>query len=252
MGEPDGGAAAVKQPPWLLLPDGARPEIGGAVTLDAAEARHATGPLRLRAGDPVVLADGAGTVAGAMLREASKVRVEAEITTLELVPQPDGPGVSLAVSVVENRAMDWTVQKSVEVGLRTLIPMVSERTQAGPRDVERRLDHWRRIAMQALKQCRRPWAMAISGPLTTARIVEQTPSGCGVVADHDGADAASLPAAAAWMLAVGPEGGFSPAEGRLFLDRGWHRLNLGPYVLRAETAAIVGGAFLVSRLQHAP
>lgn len=242
----------MKQPPWLLLPESARPEIGGTVTLDAAEARHATGPLRLRAGDPVVLADGAGTVAGAMLREASKVRVEAEVTTLELVPQPDGPGVSLAVSVVENRAMDWVVQKSVEVGLRTLIPMVSERTQAGPRDAERRLDHWRRIAMQALKQCRRPWAMAISGPLTTARILEQTPSGCGVVADHGGAGAASLPAAAAWVLAVGPEGGFSPAEDRLFLDRGWHRLNLGPYVLRAETAAIVGGALLVLRLQHAP
>lgn len=241
----------MKQPPWLLLPEGARPEIGGTVALDAAEARHATGPLRLRAGDPVVLADGAGTVAGARLREASKVRVEAEVTSLDLAPQPEGSGVTLAVSVVENRAMDWVVQKSVEVGLRTLIPMVSERTQAGPRDAERRLDHWRRIAMQALKQCRRPWAMAISGPLTTACIVEQTPPGCGVVADHGGEDATSLPASA-WVLAVGPEGGFSPAEDRLFLDRGWHRLCLGPHVLRAETAAIVGGAFLVSRLQHAP
>jgi 16S rRNA (uracil1498-N3)-methyltransferase len=241
----------VKQPPWLLLPEGARPEIGGTVALDAAEARHATGPLRLRAGHPVVLADGAGTVAGARLREASKIRVEAEVTALDLAPQPDGPGVTLAVSVVENRAMDWVVQKSVEVGLRTLIPMISERTQAGPRDVERRLDHWRRIAMQALKQCRRPWAMAISGPLTTACIVEQTPPGCGVVADHGGADATRLPSSA-WVLAVGPEGGFSPSEDRLFLDRGWHRLCLGPHVLRAETAAIVGGAFLVSRLQHAP
>ncbi|HSO22606.1 MAG TPA: RsmE family RNA methyltransferase [Chondromyces sp.] len=241
----------MKQPPWLLLPEGARPEIGGTVALDPAEARHATGPLRLRAGDPVVLADGAGTVAGARLREASKVRVEAEVTSLDLAPQPEGPGVTLAVSVVENRAMDWVVQKSVEVGLRTLIPMVSERTQAGPRDAERRLDHWRRIAMQALKQCRRPWAMAISGPLTTACIVEQTPPGCGVVADHGGEDATSLPASA-WVLAVGPEGGFSPSEDRLFLDRGWHRLCLGPHVLRAETAAIVGGAFLVSRLQHAP
>lgn len=241
----------MKQPPWLLLPEGGRPEIGGTVTLDAAEARHAAGPLRLRAGDPVVLADGAGMVAGARLREASKIRVEAEVTSLDLAPQPEGPGVTLAVSVVENRAMDWVVQKSVEVGLQTLIPMVGERTQAGPRDVERRLDHWRRIAMQALKQCRRPWAMAISGPLTTARVVEQTPPGCGVVADHGGADASSLPAAA-WVLAVGPEGGFSPAEDRLFLDRGWYRLRLGPHVLRAETAAIVGGAFLVSRLQHAP
>jgi 16S rRNA (uracil1498-N3)-methyltransferase len=241
----------MKQPPWLLLPEGARPEIGGTVALDAAEARHAAGPLRLRAGDPVVLADGAGTVAGAVLREASKARVEAEVTSLDLAPQPEGPGVTLAVSVVENRAMDWVVQKSVEVGLRTLIPMVSERTQAGTRDVERRLDHWRRIAMQALKQCRRPWAMAISGPLTTALVVEQTPPGCGVVADHGGEDATSLPASA-WVLGVGPEGGFSPPEDRLFLDRGWHRLRLGPHVLRAETAAIVGGAFLVSRLQRAP
>ena len=241
----------MKQPPWLLLPEGRRPEIGGTVTLDATEARHAAGPLRLRAGDPVVLADGVGVVAGAKLREVSRIRVEAEVTSLDFAPQPEGPGVTLAVSVVENRAMDWIVQKSVEVGLQTLIPMVSERTQAGPRDVERRLDHWRRIAMQALKQCRRPWAMAISGPLTTAGVVEQTPPGCGVVADHGGEDASSLPLAA-WVLAVGPEGGFNPSEDRLFLDRGWHRLRLGPHVLRSETAAIVGGAFLVSRLQHAP
>ena len=62
-----------------------------------------------------------------------------------------------------------------------------------------------------------------------------------------GASAAALRPAPDRVLAVGPEGGFSAAEERLFVAAGWQKLSLGPYVLRAETAAVVGAAVLVGR-----
>lgn len=250
VGEPDGWTALVKDPPWLMVLPGAL-ETGARIELDAAEARHAAGALRLRTGDVVMLADGAGAVARARLREGVKGRVEAEIMHLAIVPKPSGPGVSVAVAVVENRAMDWLVQKSVEVGVRTLLPLLTERTQAGIREAERRSDHWRRIARQALKQCRRSWGMEISSAVSMPEILSRVEPGSGIVADPGGGPVAELLPASGWVLAVGPEGGFSPAEGRQFADSGWRRMRLGPHVLRTETAAIVGAAFLVSRTGEA-
>jgi 16S rRNA (uracil1498-N3)-methyltransferase len=238
----------VKEPPWLLVPPGSL-EGDGRLQLPALEGRHATGPLRLRTGDRVILADGAGAVAEGRLVAASKGRVEAEIVTLKIAPPPAGSGVTLAIGVIDNRAMDWVVQKSVEVGVRTLVPLFTERTQAGAREVDRRIDHWRRIALQALKQCRRPWGMEISGGLTLSEVLERTPPERGVVADPGGDSVTCLSEAAGWLLAVGPEGGFSPTEDRLFADHGWRRLYLGPHILRAETAAVVGPAFLMTRLK---
>lgn len=238
----------MKDPPWLLVESGLL-EVGTRLELDSAEARHAAGPLRLRNGDRVVLADGAGAVAEARLCAVARNRVEAEVCQVTSEPLPAGEGVTLALAVVETRALEWAVQKAVEVGVRTFVPMLTERTQAGRRDVVRRSPHLERVARQALKQCRRAWAMRIADPDTLAGVVERAPPAAGVAADRDGGAASDLPAADGWVLAVGPEGGFSADEVRLFAKHGWHRLWLGPHVLRAETAAIVGAAVLVARLR---
>ena len=92
--------------------------------------------------------------------------------------------------------------------------------------------------MQALKQCRRAWAMEIGDPESFADIVDSQEE-AGVVADREGCSIGQLPDHAGSFLLVGPEGGFSVDE-RL-------RLCLGPHVLRADTAAVVGGAMLVAR-----
>jgi 16S rRNA (uracil1498-N3)-methyltransferase len=108
-------------------------------------------------------------------------------------------------------------------------------------------DHWRRISLQAIKQCRRSWAMEVGEGLSPSELVAQTRAECGVLAVRAGAGAAALRPAPERVLAVGPEGGFSAAEESLFAVAGWQRLSLGPHVLRAETAAVVGAAVLVGR-----
>jgi 16S rRNA (uracil1498-N3)-methyltransferase len=217
------------------------------VVLDAAEARHVTAALRLGVGDEVVLADGRGTTASAVLRTASRARVEAEVVEIWVDAPPAHGEVAIALGLLDARAMDWAVQKCVEVGATRLIPLLTERSQAGRRETSGRSDHWRRISLQAIKQCRRPWAMEIAAVVSPAELVERTRAECGVVADRAGVGAAALKPTPERVLAVGPEGGFSSAEEGLFAEACWPKLSLGPHVLRAETAAVVGAAVLVGR-----
>jgi 16S rRNA (uracil1498-N3)-methyltransferase len=235
----------VKSPPWLLVSPGLIAD-GAVVDLDPAEGRHAMGPLRLRSGDEVVLADGAGRTAAALLGIVGKTRVEAQVVAVDVEPQLRGDGVTLALAVIEPKAMDWAVQKAVEIGVRRLQPIVTDRTQASRRAVSGRMDHWHRIAAQALKQCRRPWAIEILDPRPVATIVAKYEAE-GVLADPAGVTIDGLPKASGCVLAVGPEGGFSAAEDEMFTTRRWARLRLGAHILRSETAAIVGGAMMVAR-----
>lgn len=237
----------MKAAPWLLAISGTL-ETGRTVVLDATEARHLTGALRRRPGDEIVLADGNGVVAEAKLATIGKGRVEAEILSVRHEPEPKSVGVTLALAMIDNRAMDWAVQKAVEVGVGRFVPMAMERAQVRGRDLGVRLEHWRRIAMQALKQCRRPWAMAVTEVVTlTALVEDDSEQACGVVADAEGSALGELPKTAGNLLLVGPEGGFTAAEIQLLDSRGWPRLRLGPHILRAETAAVVGGAMMVAR-----
>jgi 16S rRNA (uracil1498-N3)-methyltransferase len=236
----------VKSAPWLL----AAPTdlaVGTTAALDPVEAKHASGALRLRAGGEVVLADGAGKVAVATLISVGRKVVEVEILSVEECLPLRGSGVTLAVAVVGNRAMDWAVQKAVEVGVRAFVPLLSERSQPGKREIANRVEHWRRVARQSLKQCRRPWAMEVLDVYPMADFIKtENVMSPGVIADPDGCSATDLPRGAGRLLLIGPEGGFSPAELELLDGFGCLRLRLGPHILRTETAAAVGGATLVA------
>ncbi|MCW8985295.1 MAG: 16S rRNA (uracil(1498)-N(3))-methyltransferase, partial [Thermoanaerobaculales bacterium] len=116
----------MKASPWLLAVSGDL-EAGRTVVLDPIEARHATGALRRRPGDEIVLADGHGSVAEAKLVAVGKGRVEAEITAVRCEPRPASGGVTVALAMIENRAMDWAVQKAVEVGVGRFVPMETGR-----------------------------------------------------------------------------------------------------------------------------
>jgi 16S rRNA (uracil1498-N3)-methyltransferase len=238
----------MKAVPWLLAESGAL-EAGRIVVLDPTEARHLTGALRRRPGDEIVLADGRGAVAEAKLVAIEKGRVEAEILLVRNEPEPKSEGVTLALAMIDNRVMDWAVQKAVEVGAGRFVPIDAERAQVRGRDLGGRVEHWRRIAMQALKQCRRPWAMVVTEVVPLAALVDGgSEQAGGVVADLEGSALGELPKTAGNLLVVGPEGGFTAAEKQLFDRRGWPRLRLGPHILRSETAAVVGAAMMVGRL----
>ena len=216
------------------------------MVLGAEESRHAAGPLRLRPGDEVTLVDGCGRTAAAALRVVGGRRCEAEILASRLHPAPPDRGVTVAIAVLHGQAMDWAVQKAVEIGVATLVPVIAQRSQVRAKTAVGRLDHWRRIARQAIKQCRRPWQMEVSDPRSLADLVADSTHRCGSVADPEGSRLAELGGALPDLLLVGPEGGFGPDDLQILEQAGWPRIRLGAHVLRAETAAIVGAALLIS------
>ncbi len=235
----------MKNPPWLLVPTGL---IGNdtVITLDTAEGRHATGPLRLRSGDEVVLADGAGHTAAARLVVAGKTRVNAEIVSVRVEPVLPGDGVTLALAVIESKAMDWAVQKAVEIGVRRLQPIVTDRTQSGRRDILR--------AIGSLASHRSPGAQAVPSPMGDgdSRTAVPRPTSLRTARlevswlTRKGSPSAGCRgrAAASWRSALregspGPRTRCSPLAGG-FASR------LGPNILRSETAAVVGGALMVA------
>lgn len=231
--------------PWVLV-DSVSLENDVVVAVDGRESQHLAGPLRLRPGDGVILADGCGRTAAAVLQEVSGRRCEAEIREVRTHPSSPDPGVTIALFVLHGQAMDWAVQKAVEIGVATFVPVVGERSQIRLKTASARLGHWRRIARQAIKQCRRPWQMEVVDPCPLADLIGRYRDRCGAVADSAGLRLPELAGAPPDLLVVGPEGGFGHTDLEALARIGWPRIRLGDHVLRAETAAIVGAAFLIS------
>jgi len=227
--------------PWLLV-DLVPAEDGGEVALPTAEARHALSVLRLGPGDPLVLADGRGGLARGRVASAGRGALSVAVERVERVPRP-APSVTVALAVLHTKAMDWAVQKCVEVGAERFVPVVAARSQLGAGAAAGRLGHWRRVALQAIKQCRRPWAMEVAEPVSLDALASGPP---GFLADAAGAPVLAVPHSLPATLLVGPEGGLTPTEAGLLDRAGWTPVRLGPNVLRAETAAVVGAACLLA------
>jgi 16S rRNA (uracil1498-N3)-methyltransferase len=219
--------------------------LDDSLVLDGDAARHLAGSLRLRPGECVTAADGHGqwrayevaTAAKRELRLASASAVVAE-------PRPT-PAVCIAFALTKGHKPDLVVQKLTELGVDRIVLVRAARSV--PRWDEARtaaaVDRLQRVAREAAQQCRRATLPEVRG-LETPAVLATRPGL--VVADPSGAGAADveLTAGEEWTLAVGPEGGFDPEE--LGAMPG-PRLALGPFVLRAETAAIAGAAALCAR-----
>jgi 16S rRNA (uracil1498-N3)-methyltransferase len=217
----------------------------GEVVLEGEEARHLTTVLRCRAGEAVVLADGDGWVGTGTITAVGRGRVEIRLSSSQRRPRPEW-GVSMALAALHTQAMDWAVQKAVEVGVVELIPVVTERSQLSLHVAGSRLARWRKIARQALKQCRRDWGMRVEEPVLLHDLSFRVTNKDRLVADPYGTAVGLLEPPARPLLLIGPEGGLTTEERDSLAEAGWHVVSLGPYTLRAETAVVVGATVLAA------
>ncbi len=230
--------------PWVLVEE-LPAEAGAVVGLPAGEGHHLRKVLRRKPGERVVLCDGAGRTADGVLVPAEAGTVVVELRQVRQLPRPDPAAVpSVALGVLHGQAMDWAVQKAVELGVPRFVPVLSQRSQLGRAAAGRRLEHWRRVALQALKQCHRPWLMELLPPQSLEELLREVPAGQGILADREGARPGELALEGPSILLVGSEGGLSGAERNAVLEAGWRSVRLGEHVLRAETAVVAGVALL--------
>ena len=231
-------------------------------TLAGEQAEHLARVLRAQPGmEADVVAGGrvfhAEVAAVQFGKQGSEVRLN---LLAEIEAEPALP-VTLLLAVYKFDRMEWAIEKATELGVAEIVPVISRRSEKHLADAaEKRAERWRRIAHEAAKQSRRsdvplvgapePLATRVKAAARGTRIVlaeqEQTTMLRTVVEDAAKAANDEMPSL---EIAIGPEGGWAPAEEALFDANGWKAASLGPRILRAETAAIAALAVVASCLE---
>jgi 16S rRNA (uracil1498-N3)-methyltransferase len=221
--------------------DSASLVAGETAFLAREEWRHVR-VRRLADGDAVVLLDGSGLEAEAVLTAGGTAARVGLVRNGAAEPRIH---VTVLLAAAEPSRVEWAVEKGTECGALAFVLLATERSQdAHVRALAAKDDRLLRIAREAVKQCGRSRVPSVYGPvdLADALAVVSRPV---LVASRGArlAEAAALDARSL-SIAIGPEGGFSPAEDERFAEAGALFVGLGPRTLRLETAVVA----LLSRL----
>lgn len=215
--------------------------VGDELQLPQAEAHHFLNVLRGQVGDAISLLDGLGHEATGEVVSARKGAVTVRVTDLRKIDREPPRRLTLAVSLPKGDRQKILVEKLTELGVQRLVPLWTQRSVAQPSDgaLERLEQH----VIAACKQSGRTRKMEIAPPLEIAQLAEWNEPKVRLVA-HPGPVTPGLdrPGEEEIAVAVGPEGGFTDQEVATLIDAGWQPLQLGPRLLRIETAAIAVAA----------
>ncbi len=211
-----------------------------ALPMDAV--RHVSLVLRMRQGHRIWLFNGLGGSYLAEIVSISKRQVEVNILEFSDINPESSLQITLMQAVSRSQHMDYTLQKAVELGVIRIIPVISEfgNVQIEQTKIDKKLSHWRKIIINACEQSGRTILPELLAPISFAQGVQDDTHTMKLLL-HPGAqqrlsnllvDDASL------CLLSGPEGGFSQSEIDLAVDSDYIPVELGPRVLRTETAAV--------------
>jgi 16S rRNA (uracil1498-N3)-methyltransferase len=226
------------------------------VTLSTEEARHARDALRLGPGDEVFVFDGEGHEYRGVIGSVESRELSLSIVEETQPPKAESPlDLRLVVALLKGEKFDLVVQKATELGVTTLVPLISARADVRirePQDATRKVERWQRIALEAAKQCGRARLMQILSPVNLdecfGSIAEDQLKV--MFSERDGGSLGSAletkPESQSIVAMIGSEGGWADDEIAAARTNGWQVVTLGGRTLRAETAAIA----VVTLLQH--
>jgi len=213
----------------------------GQHELPEAQAHYIGRVLRHAAGDAVQLFDGSGQEYLGALIEVGKKAVRVELRE-QLAGQAESPlRIHLGQGLSRGERMDWAIQKATELGVSEITPIVSERCEVRLKDerADKRLAHWRQVAISACEQCGRSVLPVIHAPVTLAEWQAHVQAELKLVLHPVAAPLESHARPHSLAFLIGPEGGLSEAEVEQAKAAGFHAARLGPRVLRTETAPVV-------------
>jgi 16S rRNA (uracil1498-N3)-methyltransferase len=220
------------------------PAIGDTLALSAAE-RHHVRVLRLAPGARLELFDGNGNGWDAELELSGDRLARAHVVAKR--PSKEGESqleLALAVGVLKSDRLEWLIEKATELGVRRIVPFTSEHSVSVPS--ANRTRRWRQIAAAAAKQCRRSRVPDVEAPIDIERALSLPYATKVLLCERDTPNRIGLPAVAVQprqvLIAVGPEGGFAPAEIEAARAAHCRLVDLGARTLRAETAAVTAAA----------
>ena len=221
--------------------------VGQTVALDATASRHLREALRVREGDDAVLFNGHGGEYSGKVVAVQRSGVSVQLSAYHAVDRESPLRIRLAQGISRGERMDYTIQKAVELGVATLVPLATERSavRLDETRARKREEHWRGIIRHATEQSGRTRLPELQPVQTLTQLLEGSLEEGRLLLDPTAELAlGSLALPTALCLAIGPEGGFSPTERMQLEAAGFRRLRLGPRILRTETAALVALSIL--------
>jgi 16S rRNA (uracil1498-N3)-methyltransferase len=249
-----GYSEAVPHIPRLYTPGAI---TAGPFTLPAEAAHRLASVMRLRPGDPCLLFGGDGREWGATIESTSARSVRLTVGGIARQLPASVPVIEAWIALVRPNRFDLAIEKCTEAGVDVIRPLICDFAARGEGASANRQERWDRIGVEAAEQSGRLFLPVIAPPAPFTRALESHHSGALVVCDRDGSPWPSLvpllPESGVLAVAIGPEGGWSPAERAAAHAHGALMARLGPNILRTETAAIAavvlaraGGASEVS------
>lgn len=215
---------------------------GNKIWLNENAAHHLARVLRVNVGEALILFNGKGGEYTAEIIQVTKKGVEVQIGAFVERDVESPLRIELAQGIARGEKMDLIVQKSVELGVAAITPLVTERGNVrlqGEREAKRHL-HWQSVMISACEQSGRNTIPSINAPLSLqAWLPTVKAQHKFVLSPHVNKKLpASIPHNESVVILIGPEGGLSEAEVALAVSYGFQPLILGPRVLRTETAAL--------------
>jgi len=244
---------------------------GSRINVTDEDVRHIASVLRMKLGDSLLLCDGQGAEYQVAIARMSKTAIVTDIVS-RTQREIRVPRVTLCQGLPKSDKMDWIVQKATELGVASIVPLVTERTIVKIKDEEKRISRWQKIAREAAMQSNRAdipaietirsfrdFIFSLNPALLPLNPVPCTPNPALLSLNPVSLppelqtllllpwEDASAPikdvlkqntGAAHIIVLIGPEGGFSSVEAVSAKEKGFHLVSLVPNILRTETAAI--------------
>jgi 16S rRNA (uracil1498-N3)-methyltransferase len=214
------------------------------LTLRSDESKHLVRVLRKNIGDRIFVTDGNEMMYEAVIAEIGKKDTRCIIAAMHRKYNEPSIDVTLAVSSLKNPArFDYLVEKTTELGVRTILPIFCERTISHNEKLER----LEKIARSAMKQCGRSWLPRIQPPQSLKSLIENSSHYQLKFILHEKTDSSRTFTSELklhedihlMLIVIGPEGGFTEEEAACAVHAGFKSISLGSRRLRAETAAVV-------------
>ena len=221
-------------------------QAGATVALAAEDIKHAGRVLRLKPGEELLIADGRGLALRGRVVKAETQEILVELETV--LPSTESPlNLVLCPSLLKGDKMDLVIRQATELGVTRIAPLITARSipHPGKKSDDQRLKRWRTIVRSSAAQCRRAFLPTVDPVRTLPELLQEAGQNPIIVPweEEQSTPLATLKPEESYskgkalFLLIGPEGGFAPHEIEELKQNGAVPVNLGPRILRSDTAA---------------
>ena len=228
-----------------------------SVFLSSDEHYHLSKVARIKPEEKVWLFDEQGTSYLAKVEEIKKDMTRLSILQTLNKNKPKIK-ITLAQALLKSKKMDTIIQKSTELAVSNIIPVITARTIVKVEDkIQKKLERWEKIALEAVKQSKSSFLPSISSPMHIERLLEERREEKklilsenrgkllrDILIENSGSKLKIPKPPSSVLILVGPEGGWTDEEEKYILNHGYEAVSLGGQILRAETAALCSLALI--------